>query len=91
MDPRTTNFSALRQVFRAEPVECLSAEAGLLPLGRDRKIDENFKASGKFPNSGIGSINVNLSRTTYFGVRWIVFPSVVVAHREVPVSEGQSV
>ena len=89
MDMGTYAISNLRQVFGADPEECISATARIMPKGYDQQCDEAFEGTWRFPNGGIGSINADLQKRAY-GLPAIETPKVEVKHKEVlvPVSQG---
>jgi predicted dehydrogenase len=92
MDIGTYGVSALRAVFAAEPIECVSAEATVLSgTGEDKRCDESFKAEFKFPNGGIGTIDASLRSRTWFGLPRIRMPSLVVRQKEILLDESAEV
>jgi hypothetical protein len=98
MDFGTYNISTLRQVFGAEPTECISAEARLMPPGWDQKIDQSIKAAWRFPNGGIGEIEADLSsQGRYAWLPWLTsllptfkIPRCVVTHEQEKVEDEDS-
>ncbi|KAK0101773.1 hypothetical protein ONS95_006926 [Cadophora gregata] len=87
MDIGTYAIAALRGIFRTEPVECISAMPGLLPKPGDQRIDTRFTAEFKFPHGGIGSIEADLARKTWFGLPSIKMPKIVVKYRDVEIDD----
>lgn len=85
MDIGSYNVLALRETFRAEPVECLDAEPRIGPRRRrgDRQCDEGLKATFRFPNGGIGTICSDNYKTGRWGLPSVQLPRVVVRHKEV--------
>jgi hypothetical protein len=84
VDIGSYNTLSLREAFRAEPVECISAEPRIMPH-RDQNCDEAFKAAFRFPNGGIGSIYSDNCMTGLWGLPQIKLPKVEVKHKEVVV------
>jgi predicted dehydrogenase len=82
MDIGCYNILSLREAFRAEPVECLSAEPRIMPH-RDQKCGEAFKATFRFPNGGIGTIYSDNYKTGFWGLPQIKLPKVEVRHKEI--------
>jgi predicted dehydrogenase len=95
MDFGTYNVSSLRQVFGAEPKECTSASARLMPKGWDQNIDQAMSASWRFPNGGIGEIEADLSsQGRYESLPWLTsrfptfkLPRITVTHDEEEVED----
>ena len=89
MDFGSYNVQMLRQVFGAEPFECVTASVRRMPAGLDQNIDQAFSATWKFPNGGNGSIISDFAATGghYFsrltdGLPAIKVPMCLVKHRE---------
>jgi predicted dehydrogenase len=82
MSMGTYNMAALRLVFGAEPVECLSCEANTFPEKKYERCDTDFKAKFRFPNGGIGECESTLRGNTV----WLP-SSIVVTNREVIVPD----
>jgi predicted dehydrogenase len=78
----TYNFAALRSIFGAEPVECLSCETHSFPEEKFKNIDIDFKAKFRFPNGGIGEAEGTLHGPTIWTPS-----SVVVTNKEVVVPD----
>ena len=83
------NIQMLRQVFGAEPMECITASARRMPAGLDQNIDQAFSASWRFPNGGVGSIVSDFAATGghYFSSLTDTLPAIKVPmcsvrHRE---------
>lgn len=96
MDLGFYNVQMLRQVFGAEPVECVKANARRMPAGLDQKIDQAFSATWKFPNGGIGSIVSDLAATGGHYFPWLIdsipaikVPVCSVKHREKVIQHPQ--
>ena len=78
----TYNMAAVRLLFGADPVECLSCDTDAFTEGTKAKCDWKFKAKFRFPNGGIGEANSTLKGGT------IMTPSYVTATlREVEVPD----
>ncbi|KAG0646435.1 putative oxidoreductase [Hyphodiscus hymeniophilus] len=82
MSMGTYNLATLRLVFDAEPVECLSCETHSFPEAEFKKIDNDFKATFRFPNGGTG-----VAESTLRGPTIWTPSSVVVTNREVIVPD----
>jgi hypothetical protein len=83
LDIGTYVVTAIREAFGAELVECLDAKA---TMHLDSKtIDEALKATFRFPNGGIGSINGDLARQGGMGLPKLEMPKILVEQREVEV------
>ncbi|KAL8884562.1 MAG: hypothetical protein Q9215_007420 [Flavoplaca cf. flavocitrina] len=84
----TYNLASLRQVFGAEPIECLAASCNHVPPGNDQEIDRAFYSSWKFPNNAFGSIEADFMADG--GYSWplteelptIALPKLTIKHRE---------
>jgi len=95
MDVGTYTISTLRQVFAAEPVECISAFPRLMPAGLDQECDQAFVGSWRFPNGGVGSIDADLARTSVARLPAWNTPKVVVTQKPTAIqderiTEGQT-
>jgi len=76
----TYNYDALRLLFDADPVECISCDTKAYTDGIHAKCDYEFQAKFRFPNGGIGEASSTLQGGT------ILKPSfVTVTTREVAV------
>lgn len=62
MDMGCYMVSILRQVFGADPVKCTKATPRFGPAGSDPECEQAMKASWKFPNGGIGEMDIDLAR-----------------------------
>ena len=82
MSMGTYNFAALRLIFDAEPVECISCETTKFSEEKFAKIDNSFKAKFRFPNGGIGDVESTLRGNTI----WLP-SSITVTHKEVVVPD----
>ncbi|KAH6713870.1 hypothetical protein BKA61DRAFT_674484 [Leptodontidium sp. MPI-SDFR-AT-0119] len=85
MGAYTTLF--LRLIFGTEPEECLEAVPRLMPKGFDQRCDQAMYAKWRFPNGGLGTMDVDLSLHAWGptpGFRW---PSCEVAHGETLVED----
>lgn len=89
MDLGSYSVQMLRQVFRTEPVECLTASVRRMPAGLDQDIDQAFSASWAFPNGGTGSIVSDLAAAGGHWFPWLTdglpavkVPMCSVKHRE---------
>ena len=87
MDIGSYNILSLREAFRAEPVECISAEPRIMPH-RDQNCDEASKARFRFPNGGIGTIYSDNYMTGLWGLPRIKLPEVEVKHKEAVVLDS---
>ncbi|KAG4436483.1 hypothetical protein IFR05_008024 [Cadophora sp. M221] len=87
MDIGTYSVAALRDVFRAEPVECTSAQARLLPKPGDQRVDTCFDAKFKFPNGGVGRVEADLARKGWFGLPSIKMAKIVVKEKDVQIDD----
>lgn len=94
MDFGSYKVDMLRQVFGAEPLECLTASARRMPVGQDQDIDQAFSASWMFPNGGTGSIVSDLAATGGHYLPWLTdslpatkIPMCSVKHRGKVVQE----
>jgi predicted dehydrogenase len=56
----TYNYAALRLLFDADPVECISCETQAYTDGVHDKCDYKFQAKFRFPNGGVGEANSTL-------------------------------
>lgn len=87
----TYNVASLRQVFRADPVECLDASCNRISPGNDQEIDRAFYGTWMFANDAVGSIEADM--TADGGYSWpltgeiptIALPKLTIKHREVVV------
>lgn len=89
MDMGAYTVLCLRQIFGMEPEECIESVPRLMPKGWDQKCDHASKAKFKFPNGGIGTLDVDLSSRGSFGQPVLNFPKCVVTHREVTVEDNK--
>ena len=80
---------SLREIFAAEPKECIESSPRLMPKGWDQKVDEAAIAKFSFPNGGIGTIDVDLQKRGSFGQPSFSIPACVVTHREAAVEEAK--
>ena len=87
MDLGTYTIAALRDVFRAEPVACISATPKLLRKPGDQRIDVGVVADFKFPNGGIGALDADLERRTWFGLPSIEMAKIVVKYRDIVIDD----
>ena len=81
MDLGTYNVLCLRSIFGTEPEECIEALPRLVPKGFDQRCDQAMKASWRFPNGGVGSIEADLSASGVFGIPSLRFPRCEVTHK----------
>jgi predicted dehydrogenase len=98
MDIGSYMILALRQIFSAEPLSCLSATPTLMQPPYDQEVDRAMSAAWRFPNGGVGCVNADLKAKGYPGrwwnklVSWVPtldWPGKVVAvHRETVVSDN---
>ena len=58
------SFAALRQVFGAEPLECIECTTNHYTDGIHDKCDWDFKAKFRFPNGGIGEASSTMRGQT---------------------------
>ncbi len=70
MDCGTYCAFFLRQMFGAEPVECIEAIPVMLPEGSDQRCDQAMNAKWRFPNGGIGSALADLSAPLTSRLPW---------------------
>ena len=89
MDFGSYNVQTLRQVFGAEPIECVRASARPISPGSDPNIDQAFAATWRFPNGGSGSIVADFAATGGYCLQWLTerlpafkLPMCSVRHRE---------
>lgn len=87
MDMGAYTVLSLRQIFGTEPEECIECVPRLMPKGWDQKCDHASKAKFKFPNGGIGTIDVDLALSGWFGQPAFSGPKCIVTHREAPVED----
>ena len=85
---------ALRDMMGAEPTQCVEAISTLMPEGYDQKVDHAFKVKWRFPNGGIGDVNVAFNATGGYPLPWLTgnwpklgLPWCKVVHREVLVPD----
>ncbi|KAJ3462077.1 hypothetical protein MRS44_010630 [Fusarium solani] len=78
----TYNFAAIRQLFRAEPTECLSCETQTFPGEGREKCDIAFKAKFRFPSGAIAE-----TESTVRGSSIWTPSSVTVTNKEVIVPD----
>jgi predicted dehydrogenase len=79
MDIGMYTISCLRDVFDAEPVGVESAAARASKYG---DVDEGFKATFKFPNGGVGLIDADMNKTSFWKLPGFSTPRVVVQQKE---------
>ncbi|KAI4242470.1 MAG: hypothetical protein L6R40_004024 [Gallowayella cf. fulva] len=87
----TYNIASLRQLFGAEPEDCLDASFTRVPPGNDKEIDQAFCGKWKFRSGAIGSIEVDMMADG--GYSWpltsefptLALPKLTIKHREVVV------
>ncbi|KAH8890091.1 putative oxidoreductase [Thozetella sp. PMI_491] len=84
MDLGTYCFSTLRQVFDANPEECLSCETEAFTEGQQKNCDYTASAKFRFPNGGVGEAYASLK-----GPLLMKFPTVTVQHKEVAVADDK--
>lgn len=82
----TYGVSSLRLVFGEGPVECLEAEASMVPGDPEEKCDEGFKGRWRFPNGRVGSIDADARRTVFGFLPWMTLPNVVVTHKPIAIA-----
>lgn len=87
MDMGGYTVLCLRHIFAAEPEECIECVPRLMPEGWDQKCDHATKAKFKFPNGGVGSIDVDIALRGFLGLPSIAIPKCIVTHREAVVEE----
>jgi predicted dehydrogenase len=66
LDIGTYGVTAIREAFGTEPIECLDANARM--HFDSETVDEGLKATFRFPNGGIGSIDGDLARQGWMGL-----------------------
>jgi predicted dehydrogenase len=86
MDMGCYTISTLCGAFGANPEECISATAFPVKEAGEENCDKASKASFRFPNGGVGDIDMDLSRGEWW-MPIIDIPKVVVKHKEIPVAE----
>ena len=69
MDLGSYSIQFIRQVFGTEPEECLAASARKMP--NDQNIDQNFSATWRFPNGGIGHVFADEAATGGYWFSWL--------------------
>ena len=89
MDISTYMVLYLRQIFGTEPEECIECVQRLMPKEWDQKCDHASKAKFKFPNGGIGTIDVDLALRGSFGQPVLSFPKCIVTHLEVAAEDDK--
>jgi predicted dehydrogenase len=81
----------LRNIFKAEPEECIEAEPRFMPKGYDQKCDQAFRAKWRWPNGGIGSMSVDMYANFIIQVPggWpkCGIPIAEVVHKETVISD----
>jgi predicted dehydrogenase len=82
MDMGGYTILSLRQVFGAEPTECLECLASFLPEPWDQKCDKATAAKFSFPNGGVGTMEVDLQKTGTMGLPYFTPPKCSATHRE---------
>ncbi|TVY91575.1 D-xylose 1-dehydrogenase (NADP(+)) [Lachnellula willkommii] len=82
MDIGAYAISCLRDVFAAEPVRVESTAVRPSKWG---DVDEGFKAGFRFPNGGVGFIDADIKKTSFWGLPGVSIPRVVVQQREMQV------
>jgi hypothetical protein len=88
LDSGTYGVTEIREVFGTEPVECPGAKARM-HLDRET-IDEGLKATFRFPNGGIGSIDGDLARQGWMGLPKFEMPKILVEQKEVEVKGSET-
>lgn len=78
----TYNFAMLRQIFGAEPEECLSCDTHAWTEGVHHDCDYHFKAKFTFPGGGIGEASSTLQGPTIWRPSWAT-----VTHRQTVVPD----
>lgn len=82
MDLGTYPMMALREAFKAEPVECFEADLKRMPAPYDR-CDGMFHAKLRFPNGGTGEIIGGLRGSNFS----LSLPTLTVTHKPVVVTD----
>lgn len=78
----TYNFAALRLIFGADPVECVSCDTKAYTDGIHANCDYEFKAKFVFPNGGTGDASSTLNGGTLF-----TFSTATVTTREIAIPD----
>jgi len=73
----------LRTIFAAEPAECLKAKPRLMPTKYDDRCDQAFTAKWKWPNGGIGELDIDLAVKLWE----MKSPKAVVVHKEIGIED----
>jgi predicted dehydrogenase len=81
LDIGTYGVTAIREAFGTEPVKCLDGKARMHL--DSQTIDEGLKATFRFPNGGIGSIDGDLARQGWMGLPKFEMSKISVEQREV--------
>jgi predicted dehydrogenase len=89
MQMGTYNFAALRDVFGADPEECLSCDTKSYTEGIHNKCDYDFTAKFRFPNGGIGEAYSTLKGPTIWTPSYttVTLREVVVPDNSLPSSQ----
>jgi predicted dehydrogenase len=80
MDMGCYAVSTLCGAFGSDPEECVSATARSVKKAGEENCDEAFRASFRFPNGAIGTVEVDLSKAKWW-IPKIELPKVIVEHR----------
>ena len=89
----TYNFAALRQIFDAEPEECLSCDVKAFTEGIHHDCDYEFKTKFRFPNGGTGEAYSTLQGPTIWHPSYatVTHRQVVVPDKTLPASQEKLV
>ena len=78
----TYNFAALRLIFGADPVECVSCDTKAYTDGIHANCDHEFMARFAFPNGGTWEASCTLN-----GGTWFTFSTAVVTLWEIEIPD----
>ncbi|KAH7370172.1 hypothetical protein BKA65DRAFT_444993 [Rhexocercosporidium sp. MPI-PUGE-AT-0058] len=87
MDIGTYSVAALRDVFRAEPVECTCAKASIIPKPGDQRIDEGLDADFIFLDGAVGSIEASIARKGWLGLPSIKMAKIMVKEKDFQIDD----
>jgi len=80
MDLGAYNVMILRQIFGAEPEECLEATPRIHPDPAETNIDQAFNIKWKFPNGGFGDLKIDFLQS-FFSILSMKWPTAEVVHK----------
>lgn len=96
MDLGTYMVLAVRCMLGTEPEECVEAVPTLMPAGYDQKCDRAMKASWRFPNGAVGSVDADLKAKGGYQWPWLTswiptidIPKASAVHAEAEVRNSE--